>query len=179
MDHIWNFHDSVISKIDYVSGSFGSQEGTYPLDDKRELKYQLLLLEIFTFRKVFLPFLTIIFFFVGSMFSSILSTFLSLIIIPFCSIRRLISDFELNIESFERKSTTFVLLERLISSVGMFLSAFPFEKSSSLVFLAFFNFKFTMNKFGHFKSHEFFSLHNILLAHSLNFFDINLCEKTK
>ena len=37
MNHIWNFHDSVISKIDYVSGSFGSQEGTYPIDDKREL----------------------------------------------------------------------------------------------------------------------------------------------
>lgn len=37
MDHIWNFHDSVISKIDYVSGSFGSQEGAYPIDDKREL----------------------------------------------------------------------------------------------------------------------------------------------
>ena len=56
MDHIWNFHDSVISKIDYVSGSFGSQEGAYPIDDKRELKYQLLLLEIFTFRKVFFAF---------------------------------------------------------------------------------------------------------------------------
>ena len=37
MDQIWNFHDAVISKIDYVSGSFGSQEGTYVIDDKREL----------------------------------------------------------------------------------------------------------------------------------------------
>lgn len=37
MDQIWNFHDAVISKIDYVSGSFGSQEGTYAIDDKREL----------------------------------------------------------------------------------------------------------------------------------------------
>ena len=37
MNQIWNFHDAVISKIDYVSGSFGSQEGTYVIDDKREL----------------------------------------------------------------------------------------------------------------------------------------------
>ena len=37
MDQIWNFHDAVISKIDYASGSFGSQEGTYVIDDKREL----------------------------------------------------------------------------------------------------------------------------------------------
>ena len=36
-DKKWNFHDSVISKIDYVSGSFASQEGTYTIDDKREL----------------------------------------------------------------------------------------------------------------------------------------------
>lgn len=37
MARIWNFHDAVISKITYISGSYGSQEGTYPFDDRREL----------------------------------------------------------------------------------------------------------------------------------------------
>lgn len=37
MNHIWNFHDAVISKINYTSGSYGSQKFTFPIDDKREL----------------------------------------------------------------------------------------------------------------------------------------------
>ncbi len=37
MNQIWNFHDSVISKINYVSGSYGSRKGSYAFDDKREL----------------------------------------------------------------------------------------------------------------------------------------------
>ena len=32
LDEIWNFHDGVISKIEYVSGSSGSKDGTYPID---------------------------------------------------------------------------------------------------------------------------------------------------
>ena len=33
LDEIWNFHDAVISKAEYISGSLGSREGTTPLDD--------------------------------------------------------------------------------------------------------------------------------------------------
>lgn len=37
MDHVWDFHDAVISKIKYVSGSHATQKGSYPIDDKKEL----------------------------------------------------------------------------------------------------------------------------------------------
>ena len=33
LDEIWNFHDAVISKAEYISGSLGSREGTTPMDD--------------------------------------------------------------------------------------------------------------------------------------------------
>ena len=37
LDEMIDFHDGVVSKINYVSGSVGDREGTCPFDDKRTL----------------------------------------------------------------------------------------------------------------------------------------------
>lgn len=37
LDKIWNFHDSVISKITYLSGSTGDKTASCPFDSKRKL----------------------------------------------------------------------------------------------------------------------------------------------
>ena len=58
LEKVWNFHDGVISKVEYISGSYGSKKGTCPIDDNPKI---LLRIESCRFNETFVEGIELLF----------------------------------------------------------------------------------------------------------------------